>query len=79
MRGAKESVRDMTRYEDTLEAEIHPIRGEVREGNPPVFFPFIDVRLETEPVNPIVLAQETFMVLAVMLVSDAGVETEEGR
>ena len=70
-------MRDMTRYQDTLEAEIHPIRGKVGEGNPPVFFPFIDVRLETEPVNPIVLAQETFMVLAVVLVGDAGVDTEE--
>ncbi len=72
-------MRDMTRDEDAFKAEIDPGRTKVGEGNPPVFLPFIDVRLETEPVNPIVLAQETFMILAVMLIGDPGVETEEGR
>jgi hypothetical protein len=37
------------------------------------------MRLKTEPINAIVLTEETLMILAVMLVGDAGVETEERR
>jgi hypothetical protein len=42
-----EGVRDVTRDEDTLNAEINPgSAGQVREGNTPFFFALVDVGFE---------------------------------
>ena len=48
----EKGVRDVTRDEDTLNAEINPSSGHVREGNTPFLFALV-VGFEQKLVDPI--------------------------
>ncbi len=46
-------MRDVTRDEDTLNAEIDPRSGQVRERKTPFLFALVDVGIEQKLVDPI--------------------------
>ena len=62
----KESVRDMARDKNALDAHINPCDRQIWKINPPVFFPFSDMRLENKTKNSVAFAEVTFMVLSVL-------------
>jgi hypothetical protein len=49
----EEGVRDMSRNQDALDAEINPSSGQVGEGNTPIFLVFVDVGFERKMVDPV--------------------------
>jgi hypothetical protein len=65
----------MSRDKNTHNTHINPSHRQVGKMGPPVFFAFIDVRLENEPKNAIMFPEVFFMKLTVMFVSYLGVES----
>ncbi len=69
----------MPRDENSLYARVNPSCGEVGEGGTPNFFTFVDMGFENEPIDAILDAKVTFMILPIMLLGDLRVETKEWR
>lgn len=55
---SEESVRNVAGNKDTLNTQINPSNRQVVEGNPPVFFAFVDMGLKNEMVDPILFFQD---------------------
>jgi hypothetical protein len=65
----------MSREKNTLNTHINPSDRQVGKVNHPVFFAFIDVRLENEMENAIAFPKVAFMILTVMFMRNLGVES----
>jgi hypothetical protein len=65
----------MSREKNTLNTHINPSDRQVGKVNPPVFFVFINVRLQNEPESAIAFPKVAFMILTIMFVSYFGVES----
>ena len=65
----------MSRDKNSLDTHINPGDRQIGKVAPPVFFAFIDVRLENETENAIAFPEVAFMVLTVMFVHNIGVES----
>jgi hypothetical protein len=70
---------DMPRDEISLYTHVNPSRGEVGEGDTPIFFTFVNMRFENKPMDAILDAKVTFVILLIMLVGDLRVETKKWR
>ncbi len=69
----------MTKDENSLNTHVNPSRQEVGEGDTPIFYTFFDVRLENKPMDTILDAMVTFVILTIVLVGHLRVETKEWR
>ena len=66
----------MTRDKNTLDTHINPGDRQIGKIDPPVFFAFIDMRLENETENAIAFPKVAVMVfLTIMSVRNLGVES----
>ncbi len=65
----------MSRDKNTLNTHIDPSDRQVGKVVSPVFFAFINVRLENEPESSIAFPEVALMILTIMFVSDFGVES----
>ncbi len=72
-------MRDVTRNENALDAEIDPGSRQIGKVDPPFFFPLVGVRFENETISPIRLSQISLMILSIMFVRDFGVQSKEWR
>ncbi len=73
IRRTEKRMRDVTRNENALDAEINPGSRQIEKVDPPFFFPLVGVRFENEMINPIHLSQISLMILTNMFVRDFGV------
>jgi hypothetical protein len=68
----------MTREEEAFCAEILPCRGEIREGDTPVFVLFVYVRFVAEPIGAVgKMGEIPFMILAIFLKCDLKTDLEK--
>ena len=79
IRRMEKRMRDVTRNENALDAEINPGSRQIGKFDPPFFFPLVGVRFENETINPIRLSQISLMILSIMFVRDFGVQPKEWR
>ena len=72
-------MRDATRNENALNAEINPGSMQIGKVDPQFFFPLVGMRFENKTINPIRLSQISLMILSIMFVHDFGVQPKEWR
>jgi hypothetical protein len=77
---SKKGMWDMPRDENSLHAHVKPsCCVKVGEGGTPIFFMFVKMRFENEPMDAILDTKVTFMIMPIMLIGDLRVKTKEWR
>jgi hypothetical protein len=68
----------MSRNQNTLSAEIHPVVRKVWKINTPILGLLIDMSFETESIHAARLASEkSFVIFSLIFISDPTVDREE--